>query len=114
MNESLLVLASKMKKEIHDRMEEKARELATLLDENPQSNIVYDWYSGVDPEIDRESTKYIIVSRKDITGVKLENGQTFEPAKINWYGYNRYDLNIPEYRVRELQTPDKNYKIRRP
>jgi len=114
MLDSLYVLASKIGKEHKQKIEEKAKELATLLDENPQSNIVYDWYQGIDAEVDRETTRYIIVSRKNITGVKLENGQIIHPTPKNWYGYNRYDVQVFETRIRELQTPDKNYQIRRP
>lgn len=114
MLDSLYVMAVKHRKEIEEKKEQKARDLATLLDEHPESRIVYDWYSGIDPEVDRERIQYIFVSRLEITEVELDTGETINLTPKEWYGYHRYDAYVLETRIREIRTAEKNFKLRRP
>lgn len=115
MNKAVLYAqAGKLRGELEELREQKALELVELLNENQDSNVIYDWYKGIDPDLDYEVYQYIVVSRVEIKGFVVDKTDEIkQPEPTNFHGYFKYNL-LTKNRVSKILTDFKDYTLRRP
>lgn len=109
-------LGKKLRSEEEELREKKTLELVDLLNKNPDTNIVYDWYQGTDPDLKVKVTEYIILSRIEILGFEIDTTPydviTY-PESSNFHGYLKYNV-LSKNRVSNILTKAKDYTLRRP
>lgn len=104
----------KLRSKLEEIKESKCLELVELLNNHHETVMLYDWYHGIDPDLNIKIFQYFIVSRKEINSIELDNGKIlddFDPE--NYYGYLKY-LVLSKVRISKIITADKVFTLRRP